>query len=231
VAGIGVRLVGVRVPDACIANLSGNEICDAEQPSCMNAELLDGHPGVVRLSENPGSSGQGTQANFDTDPSSVTWGGCPKWGGPASSEPYTQLEFIFDTSDDDFRSGSELDVDIFDQSGNDIEHGVVHAVGDTKFDNDTEHAVTYTLHNTAISFTDIASIQLTFIPETITCVLGICSHDEWHAQTIDVYAVRASSNWQDTCMFLGQEPDSSHPEFVLNNDNRVQTLTKLNGCP
>jgi hypothetical protein len=229
VSGIGVRLVGVHVPAACLIDMSGNEICDAQQPSCMNGKLEDGHPGVVRLSENPDQSGQGGEAFFDPDPSSFTNSGCPKWGGPASSEPLTHLEFTFDTGDDDFRSDSELDVDVFDFSGNNVEHGVVHAVNDTIFDNDTEHKILYALHS-SLSISNIKSVQLTFIPATITCFLGICSHDEWHAQAIEIYGVRAASNWEHTCLFVGQEAGTSTPEFNFNNDNRVQSLGAGSGC-
>ncbi len=173
----------------------------------------------------------GPDAFFDVDPSSATPSGCPKWGGPAPAAPFTQLEFIFDTGSDDFRSGSELDVDIFDASGNNIEHGVLHSVGETKFDNDTEHVVVYTLKNSSIPFTSIRNVQLTFIPEKIFCGLGDCSHDEWHAQAIDIYGIRSSSNWEQTCLFVGHEADSSVAEFNFNNDNRIKSLAQGSGCP
>jgi len=184
--------------------------------------------GVVRLSENGDSSGQGALAEFDTDPSSVTPGGCPtSYGGTsAPSEPYSALDFILDTGSDDLDPNSELDIDIINYAGATIEHGVLHPKGGEHLDNNTEFLLEYDVNNPSISYTDIASIKMTIIPATI--FLG--STDEWHAQAIEVFAVNGASPWDNTCLFLGQQADSSTAEFNFNESNPAQVLSTGNGC-
>jgi hypothetical protein len=233
VEGFSTHLTGVHVPQACLTNISGNGACPFGQPSCRNGLLRDGHPGVVRLSEKDDGSGQGPDATFFTDPNTNRPGGCGgRWTGPQSAEPFTQLQFVLDTSNDDLRSDSELSFDLLDTNGNSLEHGILHAKGSPKFDNNTEYGIVYTLTNGARSYTDIGAIQMNLDPAEITCapIVG-CSHDEWHAQSVSAYALQPIPLWSEMiCLFHGTEPDSSHPEFVFSNDNKNQTLGKGSGC-
>jgi len=213
VGGLQILLANVHVPYACITDLSGNGLCDANQVSCSNGQLSDSHTGVVRLSETSGSSGQGPIATFAHD---LAHSGCADWNGAAPSEPYDQLEFVLDTGDDDLRSDSGLVAYVLDSSNKVVDTVILHQSGETLFDNDTEWDE-IKVPVTAVRYTDIASIKLEFVPGP---------SDEWHMQSVQVYGRNSAAGGQLVCLFNGL----GNPEKVFKGGDGNLTLAKGSGC-
>jgi hypothetical protein len=165
---------------------------------------------------------------------------------PANAMPTVRtevaLQYVYpdeDTSDDNLDNNSELDVDIYDTSGN-IEHGVLHAGGTGEWANSTEHTVTYTLVNTTLTLATIDHMVLNFGAACTTSILGNCiATDQWHMQAVEVYGYKDSSAWERRCYFRGFQNATSfdvfgighpQPEVVFKQDNSSQTLSKSSGC-
>lgn len=239
VAGFGVRLVGggTGEPEACVVQLAGGDTCDAQESSCQNGKLVDGNPGVVRLSATPGGSGQGTQVSFFTDPSAVSWGGCQRWAGPPTVTTFDQLVFRLDTADDDLRSDTILSFDVLQEgTGLPLQGGTIHVQNAAPYSNHTEWIVPIQL-NPPLAYADVGTIVLHFITSP-TCVL--CNTDEWHVEGVAVDGVSSLAPAVSTCLYHGVPGAELFDIFglpagldyvVMNRSNPTMMLVKNSGCP
>ena len=195
IGGFGLRLATLRAPEGCQLDLSGNGSCDTNVAVCKvesggTVALPDDQTGIARLSESCCSSGDGATVAFD-----IARDGCAQQPAHATpSQPFTQMEVILDTGDDDLRSGSELDIHVFSDATTDVADGILKPSGAPKFDNDTEHSIIFQLPNGPLALSQIDHINLS---------MENSGNDEWHIFGARMYGVSANGQFEPTCLFIG----------------------------
>ncbi len=241
---------------ACELDLSSNQTCQMPEAEfgCNDNDSAtdcgDQHPAVVRLSSSPGCSGAGGSVSFAAGKSaSPSVGGCDFGGQPSgSAEPFTSLEFAFDSGDSGIlgfgtgglRSDSELDVDILDASGNSIFGQAIQiksgGSSDFAVNEDTEEGFLPSNLDTAVVnfgagkglfLKDFASIRVSVVshPE------GVESNDSWAVNGAYVWGLGGSPTANGarsyTCLYAAT---GGEPEFQVT-DGSPMVLAKQTNCP
>lgn len=135
---------------------------------------------------------------------------------------FDDVEFVIDTGNDDLRADSELDFSIRDTTP---QHTVVassplHPAGNAPlWDNYTEHGAPPLNFSVPQFPTQLATIELQFTPGG-----GV---DEWHMESIQVYASSSSLPGQLVCLFKG----NGIPEHVFDPSHTSMTVNVGDGCP
>lgn len=221
-----VTMNGTNPTFACIADMSGRNGCDVEQPGCdgSSGTLDDGHFGICELDNHH------QDAYFDTplfgDPFTRKFAGCEAWAGAVpvtATSTFDSLEFVIDTGDDDLDDDALLELDLYDSAGNHLAEpqAFVHRPS-IAFDDQSQWDVRVGFVDGPIAYGDIGFFKL-------TVVAGSSSHfgEEWNLEGLHIYGIQDASPWQRTCLFSGNGDPEDH--FDSEDSGQLShTFPKLN---